>query len=485
MNALEKALLIKELHHLLNDLEHGSLSFFEIAKSKSRLIEIFRLCDEPAFKKQILNFKSQIQPEQAATDFADQTLFKLSYRGLFQQDHDLQQALYQNTESGWAILYRPVQGWQMWLIPAPNRSALISAWGSLDDIYQWMLEQQQCYSCLKTDDKLKQKLGMLEQPIPSNSAKPETKLSPDTPAIPQQHQVYDSSLLEPKVDIIPAPDHVTRIASEVQQTNTQGIHELSSILEDNPQVIPSITNQKSVSKDFPQTVELASYIAHLQPLHEKNAAAEAVYGLEIPTLPEISQYVDLLIHASELKDWQERPVYLAEQVDSQNCFMKYLVWLGAENQIQAVHLMHRFAEPYQHHIAAIKEISWEDLAENFTDFEALFYSYTQKAALIWKNEYYLPFIPAQLFQTQRIIQFKESPADFKTPLLLLKERQKIRVIHGQNRLNLSRTESAYPYFLLERHHGVSWQLIQNIINQVESPIDCYQLYEAIQKHISD
>ncbi|TCB64546.1 hypothetical protein E0H81_08610, partial [Acinetobacter terrestris] len=165
MNALEKALLIKELHQLLDGLEHRSLSFFETAKSKSRLTEIFRLCDEPIFKKQILKFKSQTQPEQAATDFADYTLFKLSYRGLFRQQGTLQQALYQNTESGWAILYHPAQGWQIWLIPAPNRSALISQWGNLDDIYQWMLEQQQRYNCLKTDDELRQKPVLLEKPL--------------------------------------------------------------------------------------------------------------------------------------------------------------------------------------------------------------------------------------------------------------------------------------------------------------------------------
>lgn len=63
MNALEKALLIKELNLLIDGLEHRSLSFFEIAKSKSRLTEIFGLCDEPIFKKQILKFKSHTQPE--------------------------------------------------------------------------------------------------------------------------------------------------------------------------------------------------------------------------------------------------------------------------------------------------------------------------------------------------------------------------------------------------------------------------------------
>ena len=120
-----------------------------------------------------------------------------------------------------------------------------------------------------------------------------------------------------------------------------------------------------------------------------------------------------------------------------------------------------------------------------THLETLFDSYSQKATLIWHTEGYTPFIPAQLIQTQKFIQFEESPADIQTPLLLLKERHKIRLIHGQNRLNLSRTEVAYPYLLLDRHQGVSWQLIQTILTQLAPPIDCHQLYKAIQKHISD
>ncbi|NNH26378.1 hypothetical protein [Acinetobacter terrestris] len=472
MNALEKALLIKELHQLLDGLEHRSLSFFETAKSKSRLTEIFRLCDEPIFKKQILKFKSQTQPEQAATDFADYTLFKLSYRGLFRQQGTLQQALYQNTESGWAILYHPAQGWQIWLIPAPNRSALISQWGNLDDIYQWMLEQQQRYNCLKTDDELRQKPVLLEKPLvpilieteTETETETEKNLTLSTPLLPEQNQIN-------KPDLIQSNEHV--------------INQLPQRLEDDQQAIPAITTQKSISKDFPQSLELGRYIAHIHPLDEENATAQELYVLEIPDLAEISQHLDLLIHTAGFQNWQQRPIYLAEQINSQGCFIKYLALLGAENQAQAIHLSNVFSEQNQHCIAAIKEISWHDLAEHLTDFEALFYSYTRKAALIWNNENYLPFIPAQLFQRQKFIQFKESPADFKTPLLLLKERQKIRVIHGKKRLSLSRTELAYPYFLLERHHGVSWQLIQNIISQLESPIDCYQLYEAIQKHISD
>ena len=256
-------------------------------------------------------------------------------------------------------------------------------------------------------------------------------------------------------------------------------------LEDDQQAIPAITAQKSIKKDFPQSLELGPYIAYIHPLDEENAAAQELHVLEIPDLAEISPHLDLLIHAADLQNWQQRPIYLAEQINSQGGFIKYLALVGAENQAQAIHLTNIFSEKNQYRLAAIKEIFWHDLAEHLTDFEALFYSYTRKATLIWNNENYLPFIPAQLFQRQKFIQFEESLADFKTPLLLLKESQKIRVIHGNKRLSLSRTELAYPYLLLERHHGVSWQLIQNIVAQLESPIDCYQLYEAIQKHISD
>ena len=54
MNVLEKAKLIHELNQLIDGLEQRSLSFFEIARSKARIKEIFALCDEPIFKKQIL-----------------------------------------------------------------------------------------------------------------------------------------------------------------------------------------------------------------------------------------------------------------------------------------------------------------------------------------------------------------------------------------------------------------------------------------------
>ena len=52
MNTLEKSLLIKELHDLIDALTHKRLSLYETAKAKARIKEIFMLWDEPIFQKQ-------------------------------------------------------------------------------------------------------------------------------------------------------------------------------------------------------------------------------------------------------------------------------------------------------------------------------------------------------------------------------------------------------------------------------------------------
>ena len=493
MNALEKALLIKELNILIDGLEHRSLSFFEIAKSKSRLTEIFGLCDEPIFKKQILKFKSHTQPEKAAYDFAANTLYKLSFRGVFLQDSLLEKALYQNADAGWAILYHAQKGWQIWLIPTPNRTALVSEWGYLENIYHWMLAQQQIYICLQTDHELKQHALLEHQRV---KALTETDLNLLIDLLPKQNQTDIPDSLNQAIETLDSDQQIIAIDSKVQHDELHAaLHpERPSICNDQSQETPvsaTLTPQenklaeKLPKNSVPQTLALKQYIAHIHPLDDANKPEQALYRLEIRDAPEISQHVDLLLYGPNVQHWQQLPIYLAEQINSQGHFIKYLVLLGTENQMQAIRLIHLFTDPYQHQPSAIKEIFWNHLQDSFTHLETLFDSYSQKATLIWNIDRYTPFIPVQLIQTQKFIQFEESPAHSKTPLLLLKERHKIRLIHGQKRLNLSRTESAYPYLLLDRHQGVSWQLIQTILTQLESPIDCHQLYEAIEKHLSD
>lgn len=151
MNVLEKAKLIQELNQLIDGLEQRSLSFFEIARSKARIKDIFALCDEPILKNRFYNLNpiASLERNTFTKRFhAHPTLFQLSFR-VFQQGKALEQALYQHPDFGWAILHDPQLGWQIWLIPAANRTALISEWENLDDAYHWMLQQQQNYGCLK------------------------------------------------------------------------------------------------------------------------------------------------------------------------------------------------------------------------------------------------------------------------------------------------------------------------------------------------
>ena len=176
------------------------------------------------------------------------------------------------------------------------------------------------------------------------------------------------------------------------------------------------------------------------------------------------------------------PVYLAEQTNTQGRFIKYVVVLGALDQMQAIRLTQNFCQQFEHEIAAIREISWEKLQEHLFDFEKLFQCYAQQANIIWQQANYFPFIPVQQIHTTKFIQFEESEAQSHTPLILLKERQKIRVIHGQKRLQLSRTEQAVPHILLDRQQGFSWQMIQKVISQLQQPIDALQLCQAIQMH---
>ncbi len=51
-------------------------------------------------KNRFYNLNLTAQPEKAATDFAAQTLFQLSFRGVFQQGKALEQALYQYPDFG-------------------------------------------------------------------------------------------------------------------------------------------------------------------------------------------------------------------------------------------------------------------------------------------------------------------------------------------------------------------------------------------------
>ena len=499
MNTLEKSLLIKELHDLIDALEHQRLSLYETAKAKARIKEIFMLCDEPIFQKQLLTFKASQNPIQTAATFAEQSLYAQSFRGVFTQPEALETALYQQPETGWAILYQPRAGWQIWLIPAADRTALLSEFQDLEQVYRWMLQQQQQYHCLQTDAELKQ-AAVLEaaqtatipaaqtQPVFA-TADPEENKAVDSPI--QFEFITDHIATE---EVASSDTQVVDVAKDeltIEPTADQTIISNATLDITQPDATTIDTAQMTAGTQKPSVnpaynLLLSQYSCPISALNLSQNESAQLYRVFMPEAPEVTQYADVLVHLSDPEvDQQQllaRTVYLAEQTNTQGHFIKYVVLLGALDQMQAIRLTQNFCQQFEHEIAAIREISWEKLQEHLFDFGQLFQCYSVDAQIVWQQEHYFPFIPKQQIQTTKFIQFEESEAQSHTPLILLKERQKIRVIHGQKRLQLSRAEQAVPHILLDRQQGMSWQMIQKVISQLQQPIEALQLCQALQMY---
>ena len=491
MNTLEKSLLIKELHDLIDALEHQRLSLYETAKAKARIKEIFMLCDEPIFQKQLLTFKASQNPIQTAATFAEQSLYAQSFRGVFTQLEALETALYQQPEAGWAILYQPRAGWQIWLIPAADRTALLSEFQDLEQVYRWMLEQQQQYHCLQTDAELKQ-AAVLEaaqtQPVFVTADLEENKAA-DPPI--QFDFIRDHIATE---EVASSDTQVLDVAKDeltIEPTADQTIISNATLDITQPDATTIDTAQMTAGTQKPSVnpaynLLLSQYSCPISALNLSQNESAQLYRVFLPEAPEVTQYADVLVHLSDPEEDQQqvlaRAVYLAEQTNTQGRFIKYVVLLGALDQMQAIRLTQNFCQQFEHEIAAIREISWEKLQEHLFDFGQLFQCYSVDAQIVWQQEHYFPFIPKQQIQTTKFIQFEESEAQSHTPLILLKERQKIRVIHGQKRLQLSRAEQAVPHILLDRQQGMSWQMIQKVISQLQQPIEALQLCQALQMY---
>jgi len=239
-----------------------------------------------------------------------------------------------------------------------------------------------------------------------------------------------------------------------------------------------------VSRQIPESILFNKMQGQLHKLTLPAAQKPPLYAVLLPDAPEIAQQYDIALYGAEFATWHTRPVYIAAQINAQGQFIKHLILLGACNPVQAVELSQLFAQQSGHRLASTHEISLIALETSLQRADTLFKCCYDQAKTVWEMDHGYPFIPSQAIHTQKFIQFSEPEADFSTPILLLEERQKIRVIHGEKRLALSKTETAYPYLILHRRHGLNWQMIQSIISTLPQPIHAAELYEAIQQHLS-
>ena len=363
-----------------------------------------------------------------------------------------------------------------------------------------MLQQQQQYHCLQTDAELKQ-AAVLE------AAQTVTIPAAQTQPVFATADPEENKAVAPPIQFELITQHITTEEATSSDTQVLDVTEYELTIEpitnqtiisnptlnttqpdvstiDTAQPLPAITPKTSTTLAY--NLLLNQYSCPISALNLSQNESVQLYRVFLPEAPEVTQYADVLVHLSDPEEDQQqllaRAVYIAEQTNTQGHFIKYLVLLGTLDQIQAIRLTQNLCQQFEHKIAAIREISWEKLQENLFDLNQLFQCYSVDAQIVWQQEHYFSFIPKQHILTTKFIQFEESEAQSHTPLILLKERQKIRVIHGQKRLQLSRTEQAVPHILLDRQQGMSWQMIQKVISQLQQPIDAIQLWQALQMY---
>jgi len=231
---------------------------------------------------------------------------------------------------------------------------------------------------------------------------------------------------------------------------------------------------------FPAQIQLGELNAHVHPLGLEETNIQRLCALEMTEKIEHPAYLDIALYYAAEDNWQARQVYLVEQLNLQGQFVKYLMLLGVPSQLQAHYCIQHWLTHHQHQAAAIKSLAWSVISTRFMQLDFFSTAYLQQAETVWTQPDYHPFIPAQSIQKQKFISFKEAAADFSTPVLLLQEHQKIRVIHGEKRISLAEDELAYPYILLQRDKQLNWQNIHNIILTMPQPIRVLELYREIQ-----
>ena len=424
MNLLEKALLIKDIHQTIAMIDNEHLPLFKRAQATHHLKEIFQLCEKPiTFRTP----KGAHIASEAHVHLSNELLklskFKNSYRGLFYDRSLLLQALNQNPNMGWAILYDQEQRlWQVWLIPQARRGAIHCSWkGHLNEGYQWMLQQQNLLQCLLTDDEFNERLGI-------------------HPPVRAEQQTSE------QLSNVEIPDDIPQQPSAEKIDPSINIHQTSPIR----------------IEGFSQLCFEVIFQSH----------------------DHISNYLTCFSLSQRVNEMQQAPTVVAERINTNGQFLGYIAILGIRDIQTAGQLAQQYCLQTDTILASVKTLSWVQFQASYERIELLFNEYLH-AKNLWQQQYMYPFIPASMILPQRFIPFEESEANLETPLLLIKERQKYRVLHGEKRLQLDPDELGYPCILFSRQDGVSWQLFREIIEVLPQPIRAETLYAQTQKLLAE
>lgn len=280
--------------------------------------------------------------------------------------------------------------------------------------------------------------------------------------------------------VLPKPIQLPKPV-EKPQTHT-------SALNDNITVDFASFPAPSTNEDDPQAQKTITNTA--MPSLSRNTNVEA-WDCEF----ELGQYADLSYFNIQLKKYfsfinlitlntdmskiQNQPVYMTEVLDSQNQFKHYLLVFGSNNTNQAVTFITQLTHHQQDTIAHIAQITWQEFKKYVFDLTQCCQLY-HTAPIVMKSHSLYSHIVESLISKQQMLYIEEMTADNNTPLLLLQENSRFRVIHGRNRLDMGASLEMYPCIILSRNSGITWQMIREQLKFLPQPVNVYQLFEALQ-----
>ena len=193
----------------------------------------------------------------------------------------------------------------------------------------------------------------------------------------------------------------------------------------------------------------------------------------------------VLINEANIENLINHPIFMAEETTDTRSFTQYIIYMGAESEIEAIASLKTYSQNLSCEISAIRQLKWQDLKNALNSNDTLFKAYISSNTIVWQQSQYLSFIPKNLVSNKKLIFFEEDEAQINTPLLFLEERGKIRLICGTNRLLLNEQDAAYPFITFTRQQGLNWQMIQEIITSLPQPIVTLDLLNALQKKIEN
>lgn len=195
-------------------------------------------------------------------------------------------------------------------------------------------------------------------------------------------------------------------------------------------------------------------------------------------LSQYIQHLNLLSCDIDMRKVQQSPIYVVETMDHQNHFKYYTFVFATENPRHAMDLINRIATKNQEQLAHVAEVSWKEFKNQAFELTQCCQLYHTSPVIVKASSLYSHIVES-LISKQQMIVINEAPATKVTPLLLLQENHRFRVIHGQQRLALGSATRMYPCMILTRSSGVTWQMIREQLQFLPTQVGVYELLDAL------